>query len=108
VVFYLGWAQGFPRKNLCVHYFPHICLLLCPNQAARSTRLSDLRKFDKNTIHPPLVFSTLKLTQRENSPMVTNMTQRMVVFFVLQVKMFLLIFLAFVVLLRMGGMLIRL
>ena len=63
MVFYLGWAQGFPRKNLRVHYFSHICLLLCRDQAIRSTRLPNLRKFGKNTIHPPLVSCTLKLTE---------------------------------------------
>ena len=36
MVFYLGWAQGFPRKNSHVHYFRIICLLLSQEQPIRS------------------------------------------------------------------------
>ena len=60
--FYLGWAQDFPRKNSCVHYFP----LYLPTAVSRSGRKINQtdcsRKLGKNTIHPPLVPCTLKAT----------------------------------------------
>jgi len=40
MVFYLGWAQGFPRKNSCVHYFRIIYLLPSQEQPARSGELT--------------------------------------------------------------------
>ena len=60
--FFPWLGTRFPHKILCIHYFLHICLPLCPDQVARSIRLPDLWKFGKNTIHPPLVSCTLKLT----------------------------------------------
>jgi len=38
--FYLGWAQDFPRKNSCFHYFRIICLLLSQEQPVRSGELT--------------------------------------------------------------------
>jgi len=38
--FYLGWAQGFPRKNFCVHYFHIIYLLSSQEQPVRSGELT--------------------------------------------------------------------
>jgi len=53
VVFSLSWAQGFHVKIAVFFYFPHICLLLFPGSGGKINRVPDLRKFGKNTIHPP-------------------------------------------------------
>jgi len=63
VVFYLGWAQGFPHKNSCVLYFPHY-LPIIVSRSVNNISLTDCsRKLGKNTIHPSLVSCTLKSTE---------------------------------------------
>ena len=62
MVFYLGWAQGFPRKNSCVPYFPLYLCTAVSRSVSKINQTDCSRKFDKNTIHPPLVFCTLEST----------------------------------------------
>jgi len=65
VVFYLGWAQGFPRKNRVFRILFYSAILNCSlpsqEQAARTGAVVVSEKLAttfKNTIHPPLVFCT--------------------------------------------------
>ena len=58
MVFSLSWAQGFHVKISVFIIFCIFAYYCFQDQAARSIRLPDLRKFGKNTIHPPLVSCT--------------------------------------------------
>jgi len=63
MVFYLGWTRGFPCKKSCVHYsaeflLPAVSRTACPNRSTGYLR--EFCKNRENTIHPPLVFCTLK------------------------------------------------
>ena len=65
MVFYLGWAQGFPRKNRVFRILFCSTVLNCSlpsqEQAARTGAVAVCEKLAttfKNTIHPPLVFCT--------------------------------------------------
>ena len=65
MVFYLGWAQSFPRKKSCVStlfYSAVICCsLLSHEQAVRTGAVTVCEKLAttfKSIIHPPLVFCT--------------------------------------------------
>ena len=60
--FYLGWAQGFQRKNSCVHYFRIICLLLSQDQSVRSTNLTVRENLALTQFTSPFVSCTLKST----------------------------------------------
>ena len=62
MVFYLGWAQGFPRKIFCVHYFSLYLPTAVSRSVSKINQTDCSRKFDKNTIHFPLVSCTLKST----------------------------------------------
>ena len=62
MVFYLGWAQGVPRKISCVLYFPHYLLTIESRSVSKISLIDCSRKLGKNTIHPPLVPCTLKST----------------------------------------------
>jgi len=62
VVFCLGWAQGFPRKKFLCSLFPHYLPTVASRSVSKISLTDCLRKFDKNTIHSPLVSCTLKLT----------------------------------------------
>ena len=62
MVFYLGWAQGFPHKNSCLLYFPHYLPTIESRSVSKISLTNCSRKLGKNTIHPPLVSCALKST----------------------------------------------
>jgi len=64
VVFYLGWAQGFPRKNTRVLCFRNIYLLLSQENPAQSGKLT-VCKNQARTQFTPLVPCILKTQQWE-------------------------------------------
>ena len=62
--FFLGWAQGFSRKNSCVLYFPYYLPTIESSSVSKISLTDCSRKLGKNTIHPPLVSCTLKSIAR--------------------------------------------
>ena len=62
--FYLGWAQGFPRKNTCVLYFYNIYLLPSQEQPVQSGQLTVCEN-QVRTQFTPLCLVLLKLNDNK-------------------------------------------